>query len=44
MAADGSMSEQFNRDNGFMQGAPDLTMNYTAFLRAIFSRRNLLPF
>jgi glucoamylase len=44
MGADGSMSEQFHRDHGYMQGAPELTMNYTAFLRAIFSRRNLLPF
>jgi glucoamylase len=44
MGRDGSMAEQFHRDTGFMQGAPELTMNYTAFVRAIFSRQNVLPF
>ncbi|PVU97162.1 hypothetical protein BB561_000711 [Smittium simulii] len=30
-AIDGSMSEQWNRDSGFNQGAADLTWSYTAF-------------
>lgn len=29
---DGSTAEQFNRDNGFMQGARDLTWSYASFL------------
>lgn len=28
----GNQSEQFNRDNGYMQGARDLTWNYASFL------------
>ena len=32
--ADGSMSEQFNRDRGFEQGARDLTWSYVAYLTA----------
>jgi len=31
----GSMSEQINRESGFMQGARDLTWSYAAFLSAI---------
>ena len=36
---DGSMSEQINRDNGYMQGAPHLTWNYAAELTALFERK-----
>lgn len=39
MNPDGSMSEQMNRVTGFQQGAPDLTMNYAAFLLAVEMRR-----
>ncbi len=39
---DGSMSEQFNRDTGFMQGAPNLTWSHAAFLRATKSRGSLI--
>lgn len=38
MANDGSMSEQFNRENGFMQSARDLTWSYSSFLRAVSYR------
>lgn len=34
------MSEQINRDHGFMQGAEDLTWSYSAYLRASLARRN----
>lgn len=37
--ADGSLSEQMNRDNGYMQGAPDLTWSYAAFLTAVWARQ-----
>jgi glucoamylase len=40
-ADDGSMSEQFDRDNGLMHGARDLTWNYAAFLTALDARRSL---
>lgn len=35
---DGSLSEQFNRDSGYMQGAPNLTWSHAAVLSALFSR------
>lgn len=35
---DGSMSEQMNRYSGFLQGAPDLTWSYAAFLVAAWER------
>ncbi|CAN3374376.1 hypothetical protein DIURU_000745 [Diutina rugosa] len=35
---DGSLSEQFNRHNGFMQGAPNLTWSYAAVWSAIQAR------
>lgn len=38
-ADDGSMSEQFNRENGFMQGADNLTWSHSAFLRAALARQ-----
>lgn len=34
----GALSEQFNRDNGFMQGAHDLTWSYAAVLTACDAR------
>lgn len=37
-ANDGSMSEQINRHNGYMQGARDLTWSYAAFLVASWER------
>lgn len=36
---DGRLPEQFNRHNGFRQGAQDLTWSYAAFLSAIDARR-----
>jgi glucoamylase len=38
---DGSLSEQFNKDNGYQQGAPDLSMNYAAVLLAADARQKL---
>ncbi|KAI9141734.1 Six-hairpin glycosidase-like protein [Paraphysoderma sedebokerense] len=35
---DGHLSEQFNRDTGLMQGAPDLTWSYGAFVTASDAR------
>lgn len=35
---DGSLSEQMNRDSGFMQGAGDLTWSYASFLTALFAK------
>ena len=35
---DGSLSEQIQRDSGFMHGARDLTWSYAAFLTATFAR------
>ncbi len=32
--ANGNLSEQFNRDTGFQQGAHDLTWSYTAYISA----------
>jgi glucoamylase len=34
-ANDGSMSEEFDRDTGFMTSAPNLTWSYAAFLSAL---------
>ncbi len=34
----GFMSEQFNRDSGFMQGAEHLTWSYASFLTAVWER------
>ena len=34
----GSMSEQINRDSGYMQGARDLTWSYASLLSAIRQR------
>lgn len=36
--ADGALSEQFNRHNGFMQGATHLSWSYASFLTAIGQR------
>jgi glucoamylase len=38
----GSLSEQFHRDTGFMQGAHDLTWSYAAVLRAFHQRESAL--
>lgn len=40
---DGSLSEQFNRDTGFMQGARDLTWSYDSFLSALRARSACQP-
>jgi glucoamylase len=40
---DGSLSEQINRDTGFMQGAPHLSASYATTLWAIWARRNAFP-
>ena len=37
---DGSLSEQFNRDSGFAQGATHLTWSYAAFVTANAAREN----
>jgi len=37
--SEGSMSEQFDRVNGFMRGATDLTWSYGAFLQAVRARK-----
>ena len=34
----GSLSEQMNRDSGFMQGARDLTWSYAAYISALLSK------
>jgi glucoamylase len=36
--ADGSLSEQFNRDSGFMQSAENLTWSHASFISAIRAR------
>jgi glucoamylase len=36
---EGSMSEQFDRENGYMRGATDLTWSYGAFLQAVRARK-----
>lgn len=38
MGADGALSEQFNRNHGFMQGASHLTWSYASFLTAVEQR------
>jgi glucoamylase len=37
-ASDGSLDEQMNRDNGYAQGARDLTWSYASMLTAIWAR------
>jgi glucoamylase len=37
-AAEGAMSEQFNRDSGFMQGAAELTWSHASLLTAAWAR------
>ena len=37
-ADDGSLSEQMNRNTGFMQSAPDLTWSYASLLSALEQR------
>ena len=39
---DGSLSEQFNRNSGFMQGAEHLTWSYASFLTAFWARQTVL--
>jgi glucoamylase len=39
--ADGHLSEEYNRDTGFMQGAADLTWSYAGLLTAAFARAEL---
>ncbi|OMH82209.1 Glucoamylase [Zancudomyces culisetae] len=39
---DGSMAEQFNRETGKQQGAPDLTWSYAAFMTAVNARSRAL--
>lgn len=36
--SDGSLSEQINRDSGYMQGAPNLTWSHASFLTAVMAR------
>jgi glucoamylase len=38
--SNGSMSEQFSRNNGFMQGAQDLTWSYASYLTAYWAMKN----
>jgi glucoamylase len=40
---DGSLSEQINRDTGFLQGAPHLSLSYATFLWAAWARRGQFP-
>lgn len=42
--ANGSLSEQYNRDTGAFQGARDLTWSYGAFISASQARRNGIVF
>ncbi|KAF1972154.1 glucoamylase I precursor [Bimuria novae-zelandiae CBS 107.79] len=37
--AEGSMSEQFDRETGYLRGARDLTWSYSAFLQAARARK-----
>ncbi|MBI3557677.1 MAG: glycoside hydrolase family 15 protein [Deltaproteobacteria bacterium] len=39
---DGALSEQINRDNGYMQGAHDLTWSYASFISASQQREQLM--
>jgi len=36
--ADGSLSEQMNRENGYMQGAPNLTWSHASIITAKLRR------
>ncbi|KAI9141736.1 Six-hairpin glycosidase-like protein [Paraphysoderma sedebokerense] len=38
---EGNLSEQFNRETGFMQGAPDLTWSYGSFVTAGDARKKV---
>ena len=38
---EGSMSEQFNRDNGIMQGAKQLTWSHSSFMTAMMKCGNV---
>jgi glucoamylase len=38
MDQDGHLSEQFNRDSGYMQGAQDLTWSYASLISALAAR------
>jgi glucoamylase len=40
--AEGSMSEQFDKETGFMTGARDLTWSYGAFLQAVRARKDMM--
>ncbi|KZM24008.1 Glucan 1,4-alpha-glucosidase [Ascochyta rabiei] len=40
--AEGSMSEQFDQNTGFMTGARDLTWSYGAFLQAVRARKRAM--
>ena len=42
--ANGSLSEEFNRDTGAMQGARDLTWSFAAFITATWARRQTALF
>jgi glucoamylase len=39
---DGSLSEQINRDSGYMQGAVNLTWSHASFLTAKMARDKAL--
>lgn len=39
---DGSLSEQYNRENGYMQGAPHLTWSYAAYITAKIKRDQVI--
>ena len=39
---EGSMSEQFDKETGFMTGARDLTWSYGAFLKAVRARKTMM--
>ena len=41
--ADGSLSEQMNRNSGFMTGAPHLTWSYASFITAKLARDRVVP-
>lgn len=40
----GEMSEQFNKDNGFLTGASNLTWSYVEFINAINARNTILNY
>jgi glucoamylase len=40
--ADGSFSEQFSQNDGFIQGARDLAWSYVSFLSALTERTQVL--